>query len=77
MCFLTAYPRFPLANENPMVTPRELSSEEAALLSHLSVDEDKVNTIEATSREQSESGKRSAYRFTVKFSADHQAATKS
>ena len=48
-----------------MVTPRELSSEEAALLSHLSVDEDKVNTIEATSREQSESGKRSAYRFTV------------
>ena len=38
-----------------MVTPRELSSEEAALLSHLSVDEDKVNTIEGTSREQSES----------------------
>ena len=28
---ITAYPRFPLANENPMVTPRELSSEEAAL----------------------------------------------
>ena len=28
---ITAYPRFPLANENPMVTPRELSNEEAAL----------------------------------------------
>ena len=63
-----AYPRFPLANENPMVTPRELSSEEAALLSHLSVDEDKVNTIEATSREQSESEiwkKERTYRFTA------------
>ena len=65
---ITAYPRFPLANENPMVTPRELSSEEAALLSHLSVDEDKVNTIEATSREQSESEiwkKERTYRFTA------------
>ena len=51
-----------------MVTPRELSSEEAALLSHLSVDEDKVNTIEATSREQSESEiwkKERTYRFTA------------
>lgn len=65
---ITAYPRFPLASENPMVTPRELSSEEAALLSHLSVDEDKVNTIEATSREQSESEiwkKERTYRFTA------------
>ena len=65
---ITAYPRFPLANENPMVTPRELSSEEAALLAHLSVDEDKVNTIEATSREQSESEiwkKERTYRFTA------------
>ena len=52
---ITAYPRFPLPNENPTVTPQELSSEEAALLSHLSVDERKVNTIEATPREQSES----------------------
>lgn len=59
---ITAYPRFPLANENPMVTPQELSSEEAALLSHLSVDEDKVNTIEATSRNNQslKSGKRNA-----------------
>ena len=65
---ITAYPRFPLANENPMVTPRELSSEEAALLSHLSVDEDKVNTIEASTREQSESEiwkKKRTYRFTA------------
>ena len=65
---ITTYPRFPLANENPMVTPRELSSEEAALLAHLSVDEDKVNTIEATSREQSESEiwkKERTYRFTA------------
>ena len=64
---ITAYPRFPLANENPMVTPRELSREEAALLSHLSVYEEKVNTIAATSREQSESEiwkKERTYRFT-------------
>ena len=65
---ITAYPRFPLANENPMVIPRELSSEEAAFLSHLSVDEDKVNTIEVSSREQSESEtwkKERTYRFTA------------
>ena len=65
---ITAYPRFSLANENPMVTPPELSNKEAALLSHLSVDEDKVNTIEATSREQSESEiwkKERTYRFTA------------
>ena len=65
---ITAYPRFPLANENPMVIPRELSSEEAAFLSHLSVDEDKVNTIEASSREQSESEiwkTEHTYRFTA------------
>ena len=65
---ITAYPRFPLAHENPVVAPRELSSEEAALLSHLSVDEDKVNTIEASTREQSESEiwkKERTYRFTA------------
>ena len=65
---ITAYPRFPLANENPMVIPRELSSEKAAFLSHLSVDEDKVNTIEASSREQSESEiskKERTYQFTA------------
>ena len=65
---ITAYPRFPLANENPMVIPRELSSEKAAFLSHLSVDEDKVNAIGASSREQSESEiwkKERTYRFTA------------
>ena len=64
---ITSYPRFPLSNENPMVTPQELSTEEAALLLHLSVDEDKVNTIEASTREQSESEiwkKERTYRFT-------------
>ena len=47
--------------------PQELSTEEAALLLHLSVDEDKVNTIEASTREQSESEiwkKERTYRFT-------------
>ena len=48
---ITSYPRFPIGNENPMVNPRELSTEEAALLLHLSVDEGKVNTIEANTRE--------------------------
>ena len=65
---ITSYPRFPLGNENPMVTPRELSTEEAALFLHLSVDEDKVNTIEASTREQSESEiwkKERTYRFTA------------
>ena len=64
---IKSYPRFPLSNENPMVTPQELSTEEAALLLHLSVDEDKVNTIEASTREQSESEiwkKKPTYRFT-------------
>ena len=51
---ITSYPRFPLGHENPMVTPQELSTEEAALLLRLSVDEGKVNTIEASTREQSQ-----------------------
>ena len=42
-----------------MVTPppplRELSTEEAALLLHLSVNEKKGNTTEASTREESES----------------------
>ena len=64
---ITSYPRFPLSNKNPMVTPQELSTEEAALLLHLSEDEDKVNTIEASTREQLESEiwkKERTYRFT-------------
>ena len=51
-----------------MVTPLELSTEEAALLLQLSVDEDKVNTIEASTREQSKSEiwkKEHTYRFTA------------
>ena len=52
---IATYPRFPLMNEDPMVTPRELSNEEEALLLHLTVDEDRGNAIETNTREQSES----------------------
>ena len=65
---IATYPRFPLMNEDPMVTPRELSNEEEALLLHLTVDGDRVNAIETNTREQSESDmwkRERTYRFTA------------
>ena len=51
-----------------MVIPRQLSNEEEALISHLTVDEDKVNAIETGTREQTDSDmwkKERTYRFTT------------
>ena len=52
---IMAYPRFPLCNEDAMVILRQLSNEEEALISHLTVDEDKVNAIETSTRKQTDS----------------------
>ena len=49
---LNYYPRFPLSNDNDMVVPRELSDTEEALMKHLTVHEDRIHSIESTTREQ-------------------------
>ena len=46
------YPRFPLCNEDAMIIPRQPSNEEQPLISHLTVDDDKVNATETSTREQ-------------------------
>ena len=49
---LNHYPRFPLSNDNDMVVPRELSGTEEALIKHLTLDEDRIHSIESATREQ-------------------------
>ena len=65
---LNYYPRFPLSNDNDMVVPRELSDTEEALMKHLTVHEDRIHSIESTTREQAgcdEWKSQRTYRFTA------------
>ena len=65
---LNYYPRFPLCNDNDMVVPRELSDTEEALIKHLTVHEDRIHSIESTTREQAgcdEWKSQRTYRFTA------------
>ena len=65
---LDHYPRFPLSNEDDMVVPRVLSDTEKALLRHLTVEEDKINSIESDTRDQAgcdDWKKHRTYRFTA------------
>ena len=70
---LTHFPQFPLTAEAEMIIPRVLTEGEDDLLSSLIVDEEKINVIESSTREQSASDmwkKERTYRFTAsKFQA--------
>ena len=62
------YPRFPLSEEAEMVLPRALTDAEKSLIQNLSVDEDKIHSIESSSRDQadcSEWKEERKYRFTA------------
>ena len=62
------YPRFPLSVMDAFVTPGNLNDAEKNLLRTLEVDEDSINSIESTTREQSNSERwknERKYRFTA------------
>ena len=54
---IPCYTIFPLCDEDSMITPQELSNAEQALLSSLIGDEENVNAIERSTRDQSKSDK--------------------